>query len=136
MSDNNSTSDNKSKKHPERLQPHNGPDDRKKLFDLLCKHVSAGYSMDSFYFCSKNCLDSMLVNYKDEFDMSLLETAKNKGRFSWETIGMDQSTGKCLGNSRSWYYNMANRYGWSDRSRVETESKGEIKIEIMNYGSK
>ena len=59
-----------------------------------------------------------------------------EGKDYWETLGKRQSEGTCLGNSRSWYYNMSNRYGWRDKHDVQAEHKGSVNVNVISYASK
>ncbi len=58
-----------------------------------------------------------------------------EGRQAWEEIGHKQANGQCLGNSRTWFYNMANRYGWRDKIEVEAEHKGQVQVQVVSYAS-
>lgn len=109
---------------------------RRKLFIDLCAHVSRGMSMESFSQVTTNTLKSYFKRYPDEFDGEEYEMSLQLGRDFWEGLGRRQASGDCLGNSRTWYYNMSNRYGWSDRQQVETEHKGSVNVNVMNYSSK
>lgn len=94
------------------------PAKRQDAFRLYCIHIGAGYSATSFYepVCD-DTIDAMLVKYKDEFDMSKLRQAKNKGRLVWERIGLKGTIGEIKNfNAHSWKFNMQNRLGWKDRS--------------------
>ena len=100
------------------------PERRAAVFRELCQHVIAGYSVECFGALSPASVKDCFEKYPEEFDREEYEQAIRDGQLGWEKIGRQQATGSCVGNSRSWYYNMANRYGWSDRQRVETEHKG------------
>ena len=75
----------------------------------------------------------ILKNYKEEFCEEELALALRDGKQGWESIGRRQSEGTCLGNSRSWYYNMAARYKWSDRMHIESETKGTLNVNVVQY---
>lgn len=109
--------------------------ERKRLCDQLCKHLSRGYSVESFSEISTPSLKKYMNLYKEDFDKEQIDIAMQKGRDVWETIGYRQANGQCLGNSRSWYYNMANRYGWRERIDIEAEHKGSIAVNIVSYAS-
>lgn len=106
---------------------------RKKIFENLCKHLSKGFSMDSFEELSYNTIQEYLKIYSSEFKIEELHDSLRKGKLMWETIGYKQATGECLGNSRSWYYNMSNRYGWRDKVDVEQDTKGTLTVNVVNY---
>lgn len=109
---------------------------REKLFRELCAHVSKGYSIDCFPPLSENSIREYLSLYKEEFCREKLDIALRKGKGFWEDIGTRQASGHCMGNSRTWFYNMAHRYKWSDRVDVSTEHKGTVAVNIVNYASK
>lgn len=110
-------------------------DFRKKLFKGLLQHVSAGYCIDSYPSLSVEVINNCLKSYPLEWPQEELEEAKRRGKVFWESVGRDQSLGRCLGNSRSWYYNMANRYGWRDKLDVTAEHKGGVEVTIVDYAS-
>lgn len=109
--------------------------ERERVFKLLLTHLGKGYSMDCFVELSANTIKRYLNTFKEEFVQEELDTAIREGKQTWETIGARQANGQCLGNSRSWFYNMANRYGWRDKIDVEAEHKGQLAINIVSYAS-
>lgn len=109
--------------------------ERRRLFKALCDHVSNGLSIESFSEVTTNTLKSYFKLYPEEFSGEEFDTALQKGREYWEDIGRRQANGNCLGNSRTWYYNMANRFGWREKLEVEAEHKGQIAINVVNYAS-
>lgn len=106
---------------------------RKKIFDLLLEHLRDGYSIDCFSFLSDTTIYQYLKTYKDEFVEEDLIIALREGKEGWEDIGRRQSLGTCLGNSRSWYYNMSARYKWSDRMHIDSETKGTLNVNVIQY---
>lgn len=106
-------------------------EDKEAILKKFFEHVEQGFSVESFPDAKKITIDKWLneLNYDEE----ILEKSKRKGRLVWEIIGKKQSEGTCLGNSRSWYYNMANRYGWQDKISVDADVKGALSVEIVNY---
>lgn len=106
---------------------------RKEIFEKLLEHVRGGFSMDSFSEISEGSVKNCVGRFPGEFDANMLERAVREGKHGWEKIGRDQATGKCLGNSRSWYYNMAHRYGWSDRVDARVEHSGSVAVEVVSY---
>lgn len=106
---------------------------RRKVFKNLLTHVREGYSIDCYSPLSADTITLFLTKFPDEFIGTELEKALRDGKQMWEGIGIRQSDGRCLGNSRSWYYNMMNRYGWSDKAQVKQEHSGSIKVEVVNY---
>lgn len=109
--------------------------ERRRIFRDLCKHVEAGYSLDCFRELSHVTIGEYLTTYPEEFVREELDEAMRAGKETWEGIGRRQATGDCLGNSRSWYYNMSNRYGWSDKQKVEAEHKGQVSVSVVNYAT-
>ena len=108
---------------------------RVKMFEKLCQHVRSGYSLDCFSALSIVKVRELMKDFPEDFDENKLEMAMRDAKMFWENIGKQQAQGLCLGNSRSWYYNMANRYGWSDRQRIEAEHKGAVSVNVVSYAS-
>lgn len=110
--------------------------ERLKIFKELCNHVAQGYSLDCFGPLSITSIRKYLNLYKEEFVQEELDNAMRQGKIFWEGIGRRQANGECLGNSRSWYYNMANRYGWREKIDIEAEHKGQVNVSIVSYATK
>ncbi len=83
--------------------------ERRKIFKELCEHVGRGMSVESFPPLSANSIRKYLKDYPEEFCQEELDNAMRQGRDWWENVGRRQANGECLGNSRTWFYNMANR---------------------------
>ncbi len=109
--------------------------ERKKIFQELLRHISSGYSMDCFPRLSQHNIKAFLERYPEDFIQEDLDVALRNSKMYWEGIGRRQADGSCLGNSRSWYYNMANRFGWRDKLEIEAEHKGQVSVNIVNYSS-
>ena len=109
--------------------------ERRRVFDKLLIHLRKGYSLESFAELSPNSVRKYINLFKEEFVQEELEEAMRQGRLAWEEIGHKQATGACLGNSRTWYYNMSNRYGWRDKIDVEAEHKGQVAVSVVSYAS-
>ncbi len=109
--------------------------ERSKIFSELCGHVKAGYSLQCFGPLSEITVRKWLKVYPKEFNEEELATALRLGQSGWEEIGRKQSNGTCLGNSRSWYYNMANRYGWREKVDVTAEHKGQVNVSVVSYAT-
>ena len=109
--------------------------ERRKIFKELLDHVKAGFSIDCFGPLSDVTIRKYLKVYPEEFIEEEFVEAIRYAKAEWESIGKKQSTGQCLGNSRSWFYNMANRYGWHEKSQVETEHKGQVSVNVISYAS-
>lgn len=108
---------------------------RKEIFQLLLKHVEKGFSLDSFEHASDDSIRKYLKTYKEEWSEEELQQAQRKGKSMWEDVGFRQANGQCIGNSRSWYYNMANRYGWREKLDIEQEHKGQVSVNIVSYAT-
>jgi hypothetical protein len=106
---------------------------RQSVFKSLLKHVRDGYSLDAFNLLSLYSIEAAIKAYPDEFCVEELEAAQRDAKCFWEGLGRKQSDGTCMGNSRSWYYNMSNRYKWTDRVQAEVEHKGNLNVSIINY---
>jgi hypothetical protein len=109
--------------------------ERRKVFAELCNHIREGYSLDCFPALSEKTVKLYLDLYKEEFVREDLDNAMRQGKVGWENIGRRQANGECLGNSRSWYYNMSNRYGWRDKVDIEAEHKGNLQVNVVSYAS-
>lgn len=110
--------------------------ERRKIFKELCDHVARGYSLDCFPPLSVVSIREYLKRYKEEFIQEELDDSMRKGKSFWEDIGHRQASGHCMGNSRTWYYNMSNRYGWREKVDIEAEHKGAVSINVVSYSSK
>ena len=106
---------------------------RERLFKEICKHIASGYSIDCFFHLDHQTISKYLDIYPKEFVRVELEQAKRAGKRAWEDIGRAQSNGECLGNSKSWYYNMCNRYGWTDKVETKIDHAGQIAVQVINY---
>ena len=109
--------------------------ERRKLFGDFCAHVRRGYSIDCFGPLSIGSIREYMKKYPLEFIQEELENAEREGKEMWESLGVKQSNGSCLGNSRSWFYNMAHRYKWSDRVDIQAEHKGNVNVNVVSYAS-
>jgi hypothetical protein len=108
-------------------------DARKAVFKELITHVKSGLSMDCFGPLSENTISLFLKDFKEEFIQEDLDDAIRHAKGYWEGLGRAQANGTCMGNSRSWYYNMAQRYGWRDKIDIQAEHKGSVEVSIVNY---
>lgn len=109
--------------------------ERRRVFKSFCAHLARGYSFDSFPELSDTSIRSYIKSHPEDFIEEELNAAKRQGKAHWEEIGYRQASGSCLGNSRSWYYNMANRYGWREKIDIEAEHKGQVSVNVISYAS-
>ncbi len=110
--------------------------ERIKIFKELISHISTGYSLDCFGPLSDKSIGYFLKTYPQEFVQEELDNAMRDGKNYWENIGHRQAQGSCLGNSRTWYYNMANRFGWREKIDIEAEHKGSVNINVVSYATR
>ena len=108
---------------------------RKELFRKLQDHVAQGFSVSSFEHLSEDSIKKYCEIFPDEFRRDDLEESMRKSKTFWEGIGLAQAQGKCLGNSRSWIYNMANRFGWRERQEIEAKHDAQVQVSIVDYAS-
>jgi hypothetical protein len=123
-----------SKERIEKLE--HDKNERSKIFKELCAHLREGLSLESFAPIGPDSVRKYLQIYKEEFIQEEFEQALRAGRDCWEKIGKRQANGECLGNSRTWFYNMANRFGWREKLEVEAEHKGQVNVSIVSYATK
>lgn len=119
-----------------RAKLHSDPVFRKQVFKELLDHILRGRSMDCFYAMTEDLVREFTKLYPSEFDVEEIAQAQRQAKDHWEQIGHNQALGTCLGNSRSWYYNMSNRYGWTDRVDVKAKTEGTVSVNIVSYSSK
>lgn len=111
------------------------PKYRKEIFKALLEHIERGYSIDCFSELSDSAIEEALQKFPKEFVRGELVKSQRRAKEMWEDIGARQSNGNCMGNSRAWYYNMVNRYGWHEKSEVKATHDGQVNVSIVNYGS-
>lgn len=103
------------------------------IFNQLLIHIKAGYSLDCFGPMSETEIKECVKAYPDVWDQSELIEAIRLAKSGWENIGRRQAEGTCIGNSRSWFYNMSNRYNWSDKQKIETSGTQALNVSIVSY---
>ena len=102
---------------------------RKKLLTEYLNHICCGYSDKSFTLCDMDTFVHYCKKYPNDFPTDMIERAKRERMLFWEKIGIEGTTGKIPGyNSRSWEFNMKNRFKWSEK--IEVESTGNIVTSI------
>ena len=106
---------------------------RVKLWRDFLKHIRAGYSQDCFSDLAFTGISTLMQEFPEDCPAEEFDEATRNAKVMWESIGHRQAEGTCFGNSRSWYYNMSNRYGWSDRQKVESNHSGAISVNVVNY---
>ena len=75
----------------------------------------------------------MIARHTNEFKEEMLaEIERNYMRY-WEQLGIDGATGSDKFNAPAWIFNMKNRFKWSDRQTLETESDNpfEVKLKLI-----
>lgn len=110
--------------------------ERQRICKAFCQHLEEGLSRACFAEVHIQTLERYMKAYPEDFPQEEIDLAASKGQQTWERIGKKQSTGECMGNSRSWYYNMANRYGWREKIELEAEHKGQVNVNIVSYASR
>lgn len=105
------------------------------IFEDLRRHLKQGLSIDCFGPLSDTSIRECVKLYPDTWSEDALIETLREAKSGWETIGRRQADGSCMGNSRSWYYNMSNRYGWSDRQQVETKGTQQLNVNIVSYAA-
>lgn len=110
--------------------------ERRKLCKAFCDHLEKGFSKECFSEVTHQTVERYMKSFPQEFPAEEIEAARLRGREWWEGIGRRQANGECLGNSRTWFYNMANRYAWRERLEVEAEHKGSVNVNVVTYASK
>jgi hypothetical protein len=108
---------------------------RREIFKNLLEHIREGYSLDCFSTLSDKSILEYTKTYPNEFDAGQIEIAMRDAKVYWEGLGRRQAEGSCLGNSRSWYYNMVNRYNWHEKAQVSTDNKHSVEVNIIDYAS-
>ena len=106
---------------------------REWLHKRLLQHLREGLSAQCFGILDKTTMSEAIKKYPQSFDMREIESAVDEGQARWEQLGYAQANGKNLGNSRTWYYNMANRYGWSEKSKVDIDAKQAVTVQVVSY---
>lgn len=110
--------------------------ERQKIFKDLCNHVAQGFSVLSFAKVHPQTIDRWFESFPDDFVRADYDSALVEGRHWWEQVGRKQANGECLGNSRTWFYNMVNRYGWREKIDIEAEHKGNLNVNVVSYATK
>jgi hypothetical protein len=109
--------------------------ERRRLCKAFCDHLEEGLSKESFSIVHHQTIERYMKVYPEEFPQEEIELSQLRGREFWERLGRRQASGDCLGNSRTWYYNMANRYGWREKIDIEAEHKGSVNVNVVSYVS-
>lgn len=107
--------------------------ERQRVFKELLMHLRGGYSLTSFGPLSEHTISLYMERFPGEFCVEDIQDAQREGFTMWEQIGKRQAEGTCMGNSRTWYYNMSNRYGWSDKQKIEQDVSGSVAVNVISY---
>ena len=108
---------------------------RQRVCKELKKHLAEGLSINCFTGCGGRLLQRLIKEFPEDFDLEDIDYAKDKGMNWWEKLGKSQASGENCGNSRTWFYNMSNRYGWSDKVDLKADIKGNVNVSVVNYGT-
>jgi hypothetical protein len=109
--------------------------ERRKVFRELLTHLQRGLSLTCFGPLSDSSIYEYCKTYPEEFKAEELQEALRQGKNWWESIGQSQTNGSCMGNSRTWFYNMANRYGWRDKVDIESDNKHSLNVNVVSYAT-
>lgn len=104
--------------------------------EMLIKHMSDGYSFESFG-AVVHCSKATLYNWKHDYP-EFLEAQSTGSMYSsmfWEKLGIDGVKGNLDGfNASAWIFNMKNRHNWKDKSETElSTSKDEDKKLVIEF---
>ncbi len=103
--------------------------EREKLLKKYLQHTRYGYSDKSFALCDMDTFQSYCDKYPNDFPSDMIEQARRERLLFWEKLGIEGTKGKIHSfNSRSWEFNMKNRFRWSEK--IEVENKGNIVTSI------
>lgn len=107
---------------------------RNQVLQRLLQHLNDGYSVESFPDLSPDQVELAIDNpLWPDWTQEALNQAKRVGMAMWERLGHAQASGKNLGNSRTWFYNMSHRYGWREKYEAAVEHKGAVAVNIVQY---
>ncbi len=102
---------------------------KKKYCEMLFKHMSDGYSYETFSAVLGVCRQTMYDWEKKHPEF--LDTKKrafDACQLTWEKIGVAQSVGNTKhgkGAPASWIFNMKNRFGWkSQDNKIDITVRG------------
>ncbi len=108
---------------------------RRELWADLCKHLSGGFSLRCYPKLGEDSIGELSKSYPIECPWAKIIDAQRQGEADWEMLGKRQANGTCLGNSRTWYYNMSHRYNWTDRIDIKAEHSGAVSVNLVQYGT-
>lgn len=108
------------------------PEERKQLCSEYIAHVESGLSDECFPACDPVTLKKYIQLYPVDFDTDAMIRAKRKRQLFWEEVGRDGTVGKIKGfNSKSWQFNMQNRFGWKEKREEDVNLKNDRAKELM-----
>lgn len=88
------------------------PEELKKVFAKLCKHLEGGFSIYSFADIDHTTVDAYCKRFPKEFPSDELRAAKAKGRQFWEGVEKDGIVGINPNfKEKSFQFKMMNSYG-------------------------
>ena len=101
---------------------------------MLISHMEGGLSFESFGGRIDVNEDTLYQWKHDHLEFSeAYKRGRLKSMLHWEEMGHDMVLAG-QGNATTWIFNMKNRFGWKDKQEIEQNNKGEININIKDYG--
>ncbi len=104
------------KKNNNNAEKYKTSDQRKKLCKQWCKHLSDGYSKDSFPQCDIDTFKRYSKKYPKDFDAHEIDMAERRQMFKWEKrLATSADTGK--GNANSIKFGLENINKWENKRK-------------------
>jgi len=115
-----------------RKEPFGRPTKYKQEYcEMLIEHMSRGYSFESFagfLGVARASIYEWEQKNKDFSDAKAI--AFEKSRYFWESASVEHLIEKPHGkklNNTNWVFNMKNRFGWTDKTEIESNNT-EVKL--------
>lgn len=102
-------------------------EERRALCERFCAHIEQGYSKKSFEECCLFTINRYIADFPEDFVG--IEEAYRKNLKFWEALGIDGTAGNIKNfNSRSWEFNMKNRFreDWADSKEITGPGGSEL----------
>lgn len=115
------------------------PESKNLLLENYIKHVTDGYSDESFPDCDMKTFRRYCEAYPVEFPADRIEEARRARQLIWEQMGLEGMLGKYMSfNGMIWKFNMQNRFNWREKRDVDVTDKREMsekeKANILKEG--